>query len=68
MSALNETDLKELNTLELRMQNLYSTAKICPYARQDCDRHKEGLLLDPGTMGCLPTRRLLCSARAAREE
>ncbi|KAJ1520596.1 hypothetical protein ONE63_003708 [Megalurothrips usitatus] len=47
VSALNETELKDLNGYELRMQNLYSTAKICPYGRQACDLDREGHALDP---------------------
>lgn len=48
VSALNETELKGLNTYELRMQNLYSTAKICPYHKQHCNLETEGYALDPG--------------------
>lgn len=30
------------------MTNIYSTAKICPFNKQQCDLKKEGLSLDPG--------------------
>jgi hypothetical protein len=30
------------------MQNLYSTAKICPYHNQRCNLGTEGYALDPG--------------------
>lgn len=48
VSVLDENELKDLNTYELRMQNVYSTARICPYRKQRCDLGKEGYELDPG--------------------
>lgn len=30
------------------MTNTYSTAKICPYAKPNCNIQTEGLDLDPG--------------------
>lgn len=57
VAALNETDLKDLNSYELRMQNLYSTAKICPYRKQDCDLDKEGYALDPEVEGVMSKSR-----------
>lgn len=30
------------------MVNTYSTAKICPFQKQNCDLEKEGLSLEPG--------------------
>lgn len=39
----------QLTSLLTKMSNVYSTAKICPYKKQDCDLSKEGLSLDPGT-------------------
>ena len=29
------------------MSKIYGTAKICPYAQQDCDLETEGLSLEP---------------------
>lgn len=30
------------------MTNIYSTAKICPYSKQDCSLDTDGLSLEPG--------------------
>jgi peptidyl-dipeptidase A len=29
------------------IENIYNTAKICPYNKQDCNKDTEGLTLDP---------------------
>lgn len=30
------------------MSEIYSTGKICPFNKQNCDLQKEGLSLEPG--------------------
>nr|CAD7201151.1 unnamed protein product [Timema douglasi] len=37
-----------LNSCQTRMENVYSTAKICPYRDQGCNLTANGLSLDPG--------------------
>lgn len=37
-----------MTTLSNEMSNIYSTAKICPFQKQNCELPKEGLNLDPG--------------------
>jgi hypothetical protein len=32
------------------MTTIYSAAKICPFAKQQCDLATEGLSLDPGEL------------------
>ncbi|KAJ9581076.1 hypothetical protein L9F63_023745, partial [Diploptera punctata] len=38
----------ELNTHQTNMTTTYSSAKICPYKKENCDLNTEGLELDPG--------------------
>ncbi|KAF5302725.1 hypothetical protein FQR65_LT08467 [Abscondita terminalis] len=46
-AALEEGKLSELSTAVSSMTNIYSTAKICPYSKQNCDLETEGLALEP---------------------
>lgn len=32
------------------MTTIYSSAKICPYGKENCNLTTEGLLLDPGEL------------------
>nr|CAD7256691.1 unnamed protein product [Timema shepardi] len=43
----NDEDIG-LNSCQTRMENVYSTAKICPYRDQGCNLTANGLSLDPG--------------------
>ncbi|RZB38755.1 hypothetical protein BDFB_008530 [Asbolus verrucosus] len=47
-AALSEEKLTQLTTVTNTMTNIYSTAKICPYSKQNCDLSTEGLSLEPG--------------------
>ena len=47
-SALPADQLEQLNKHLLTMQNTYSTARVCPFTKQQCDLPSEGLNLDPG--------------------
>ncbi|RZC38944.1 hypothetical protein BDFB_007692, partial [Asbolus verrucosus] len=46
-AALPEDKLTQLTTVTNTMTNIYSTAKICPYKKQNCDLSKEGLSQEP---------------------
>ncbi|KAF5284087.1 hypothetical protein FQA39_LY17136 [Lamprigera yunnana] len=46
-AALEEDKLSELSTATSYMSNIYSTAKICPYSKKDCNLANEGLSLEP---------------------
>ncbi|KAK4883480.1 hypothetical protein RN001_006799 [Aquatica leii] len=46
-AALDEEKLSELSSAGSYMTNIFSTAKICPYSKQDCDIKTEGLNLEP---------------------
>lgn len=48
IDILSENDLQELTKTKNKMQEVYNTAKICPFNNQKCDLDKEGLSLDPG--------------------
>lgn len=37
------------------MSEIYSTGKVCPYNKQNCDLQKEGLSLEPGKPGVKDT-------------
>jgi hypothetical protein len=37
------------------METIYNTAKICPFAKQDCNLETEGLTLDPDMVDLLAT-------------
>nr|CAD7590024.1 unnamed protein product [Timema genevievae] len=56
-SALNESLLTELNSCQTRMENVYSTAKICPYRDQGCNLTANGLSLDPGIESVISSSR-----------
>lgn len=45
--ALETSDLTELTDAQSSIENIYNTAKICPYAKQNCDVETEGLPLEP---------------------
>ncbi|CAH1994103.1 unnamed protein product [Acanthoscelides obtectus] len=47
-AALEPKKLEELNEVNNRMTEIYSTGKICPYKIPNCDLAKEGLTLEPG--------------------
>ncbi|KAB0802038.1 hypothetical protein PPYR_04224 [Photinus pyralis] len=46
-AALDEKKLTQLINTQNKMQNIYSTAKICPFDKQKCVLAKEGLSLEP---------------------
>lgn len=46
-AALSNTDLTALNAATNRMSTIYNNAKICPFAKSNCDLTTEGLTLDP---------------------
>lgn len=46
-SALNNVDLTALNAARNRMSTVYNNARICPFAKQNCNLATEGLTLDP---------------------
>jgi len=49
--AKNETDFylnTQYNKLISKMTKIYGTAKVCPFAKQDCNVAEEGLALNPG--------------------
>jgi peptidyl-dipeptidase A len=46
-AALSDLDLTELNAAKNRMTTVYNSARICPFAKQDCNLATEGLTLDP---------------------
>ncbi|KAK5650646.1 hypothetical protein RI129_001675 [Pyrocoelia pectoralis] len=54
-AALDETKLKELTVATNEMTSIYSTAKICPYGKPDCNLNTEGLSLEPGIENVLAT-------------
>ncbi|KAK3922188.1 Angiotensin-converting enzyme [Frankliniella fusca] len=47
-AALSDEEFKKLNSHLLSMQTTYSTAKVCPFSKQQCNLETEGLNLDPG--------------------
>ncbi|PNF19925.1 hypothetical protein B7P43_G11508 [Cryptotermes secundus] len=55
VSALDDAELSELNGRETAMTTIYSSAKICPYNKQECDLATEGLSLDPGMEAVIST-------------
>ncbi|XP_063703175.1 angiotensin-converting enzyme-like [Culicoides brevitarsis] len=55
LDILNDNDLKDLTETKNRMQNVYNTAKICPYKKQECNLEEEGLSLDPEITELLAT-------------
>lgn len=46
-AALSNTDLTALNAATNRMSTIYNNAKICPFAKSNCNLTTEGLTLDP---------------------
>ncbi|KAJ8943308.1 hypothetical protein NQ318_004749 [Aromia moschata] len=46
-AALDKEKLAELTNVTNQMTGIYSTAKICPYTKQECDLETEGLSLEP---------------------
>nr|CAD7438414.1 unnamed protein product [Timema bartmani] len=46
-----------LNSCQTRMENVYSTAKICPYRDQGCNLTANGLSLDPGIESVISSSR-----------
>jgi peptidyl-dipeptidase A len=46
-AALSDTDLTALNSAKNRMSTVYNNAKICPFAKPNCNLVTEGLTLDP---------------------
>ena len=46
-AALSDTELTNLNAAKNRMSTIYNRARICPFAKQDCNLTSEGLTLDP---------------------
>lgn len=46
-AALSDTDLTALNAAKNRMSTVYNNAKICPFAKPNCNLVTEGLTLDP---------------------
>lgn len=56
-AALSAEKYSLLNARLLAMQTQYSTAKVCPYKKQNCDLATEGLNLDPGIEAVITTSR-----------
>lgn len=46
-AALSDTDLTALNAAKNKMSTTYNNARICPFAKQNCNLTTEGLTLDP---------------------
>lgn len=46
-AALSDIDLTALNAAKNRMSTVYNSARICPYAKPNCNLTLEGLTLDP---------------------
>jgi len=46
-AALDKSDLSTLTDIKNRMTDVYSTGKICPFDKQNCDLHTEGMNLEP---------------------
>lgn len=44
---LSDAELKDLTDTQIAMEDVYNTAKICPFNKQDCDVSKDGLTLEP---------------------
>ncbi|GFG29388.1 hypothetical protein Cfor_04455 [Coptotermes formosanus] len=57
VSALDDNELSELNARQTNMTTIYSSAKICPFDKQQCDLATEGLALDPGMEEVISTSR-----------
>nr|CAD7423605.1 unnamed protein product [Timema monikensis] len=49
--------MQVLNSCQTRMENVYSTAKICPYREQGCNLTANGLSLDPGIESVISSSR-----------
>lgn len=47
-AALPETDVSNMTLTRNRMSSIYNQARICPYAKQNCELQTEGMNLDPG--------------------
>lgn len=45
--ALDVADLTELTKTQADIENIYNTAKICPFTKKDCNTATEGLTLEP---------------------
>jgi hypothetical protein len=54
-AALSAVDLARYNQVLTEMQTIYSTAKICPYNKQNCNLESEGWALNPEMENVLAT-------------
>lgn len=50
---LSDTRLRELRDINSKMENIYNTAKICPFGNKNCDLELVGWSLNPGKYICI---------------
>lgn len=48
VNILPEDEFDELMVVNRQIELIFSSTRICPYDKQNCDKDKEGLQLEPG--------------------